>query len=234
MEAEIDKEGWYNLAKHKPADPGRVGKHTSPRAVVIHSTDMLPRTHNALVRSWTTQRGEGNAAHFLIGRTPEEGITQFVSCLRSANHAGGKLGGGVLIGDKRRIGWNLASIGIEVHNPGALRLDKGFWCYDGEPFRDADDPEVEAMYCRGWLKYTDYQMEAVSTLIQTISVWPWFQPLPEYATISIDGNETPKAWARVSDPVLVGHATINPMRKSDPGPNGFRDLISPNLRHFRK
>jgi hypothetical protein len=113
--------GWWRSARRTPAHEGRLGKTIVPRAAVVHTTDMQPGTFKTIVRSWTTRGGVQGAyhcAHFLIGRTPEDGVVQFAQITRNANHAGGPGPGYFLVKDSRglaqKVHPNTVAVGIEL------------------------------------------------------------------------------------------------------------------------
>jgi hypothetical protein len=114
------KEGRWSLATYKEMHSGRIGRAIVPRTMVVHTTDMRPGTFAALVRNWTSQLGRGNGAHFLIGRTPEQGVVQFAPIHRNANHAGGPNCGSI-----GGLHPTTVSVGVEIHSAGRLRLING-------------------------------------------------------------------------------------------------------------
>lgn len=222
-EAQIDEHGWYNAAKKRPAHRNRVGKPIKPRAVVVHTTDMHLQTYGGLLNAWGSNPGKGNAAHFVIGRTPEQGITQLVSCAANSNHAGGSLCGAFLPPTSKPVHPNAYSIGIEIHNPGELRSTADGFVQPRATLALQLDRITEPVRLKPgsnvwWLPPTQYQLDTLSTLLRAIAVWPGFAACPSVTELRIDGTEAPKSWARVIDPVCLGHATINPSRKTDPGP----------------
>jgi hypothetical protein len=111
-------DGWWSLAQQVPAFPGRIGGTITPFAVVVHTTDMTPESWDALIQSWTTQLGPGDAAHFLIGRDAAADLIQLAPVTNNANHAGGPGHGNFVAGAQQ---WhpNSVSVGIEIHCAGA-------------------------------------------------------------------------------------------------------------------
>ena len=233
----ISKWAWWSRAIRKPAHRGRVGPAIKPWAIVLHTTDMLPGTFNAIVKSWTTTAGAGQCANFLIGRTPEQGVVQFVPIDRNSNHAGGskEVDGkrvpchGWLIVDGKRVHPNSVSVSIEIHNAGQLRLVDGkwrSWDYDhkqpqGDPF-DPADVEVDAHRpTRGWHKLTLYQHNTLTALLADLEAV--LAPMPANVTIESNGPQT-NQWAKVQSCRIVGHVTLDPERKTDPGPEVMREF----------
>lgn len=215
------KEGRWSLATYKEMFAGRIGRAIVPRTMVVHTTDMRPGTFSALVRNWTRQLGAGNGAHFLIGRTAADGVVQFAPIHRNSNHAGGA--------DCGSIGGlhpNTASVGVEVHGCGRLRQVNGKWM-DWEKVEVIPDADV---YLddkgRGWHKATEYQLDMVkrlwTALRPTLRAWPTgtkVQPSATYASQNV-------AYAAPVSPALVGHVSMNPLRKSDPGPQWMKEINS--------
>lgn len=231
----ISKWTWWSRAIRKPAHCGRVGPAIKPWAIVLHTTDMLPKA--SVVNSWTTTPGKGQCAHFLIGRTPAEGVVQFVSIDRNGNHAGGskEVDGklvpyhGWFIVDGKRVHPNTVSIGIEIHNAGQLRLVDGKWrSWDyqhkqpqGDPFAP-EDVEVDAHRpTRGWHKLTQYQHDTLTALLADLEAV--LAPMPANVTIESNGPQT-NPWAKVASCRIVGHVTLDPDRKTDPGPEVMREF----------
>ena len=60
-------ESWDPNFVHAPAHSARIGGTINPRGIVLHTTDTLRGTMAAIVRSWTTTPGHGEAAHVIIG-----------------------------------------------------------------------------------------------------------------------------------------------------------------------
>lgn len=230
---------WHPAATRRPAHPGRIGTRINPWAIVLHTTDMLPDTFGALVNSWTTQKGKGQCAHFLIGRTPEQGLIQFAPIDRNANHAGGskEIEPGKWVPDH---GWfrttkqllihpNLVSVGIEIHNAGQLRLIDGQWrSWDygrkrpqGFPFDPADVEVDLRRKDRGWHKLTQYQHDTLTALLHALDAR--LAPVPDGISIETNGPQV-HPWAKVTSVRIVGHVTLDPDRKTDPGPEVMREF----------
>lgn len=220
---------WHPAATRRPAHPGRIGPRIKPWAIVLHTTDMLPDTFGALVNSWTTQKGKGQCAHFLIGRTPEQGLIQFVPIDRNANHAGGAPSHGWFKRGALRIHPNTVSVGIEIHNAGQLRLIDGQWrSWDysnkrpqGFPFNPADvEPDLRRKD-RGWHKLTQYQHDTLTALLHALDAR--LAPVPDGISIETNGQQVHQ-WAKVAGCRIVGHVTLDPERKTDPGPEVMREF----------
>lgn len=210
--------GWYTHAKQAPAHRGRVGPVIVPKAVVVHTTDMMPFSHDALVRGWQTRPGAGNCAHFLIGRTPEQGITQFCQITRNGNHAGGRKGHGwYVLPSGRKLHPNTLTIGIELHAAGRLRWDGSRWVHPLSG-RSVPADEVFVVNGRGWHRVTPYQLQALQQLLADLE--PCLLHLPEGTRIQSNGVHAEQAvpWAAMTGVRVVGHATLDPRNKSDPGP----------------
>lgn len=215
------KEGRWSLATYKEMFAGRIGRAIVPRTMVVHTTDMRPGTFAALVRNWTRQLGRGNGAHFLIGRTPQQGVVQFAPIHRNSNHAGGP--------DCGNIGGlhpNTVSVGVEVHAAGRLRKVNGKWM-DWDKVEVIPDADVYIdEKGRGWHRVTEYQMDMLKRLWEalrpTLRAWPTgtkVQPSASYVS-------TATQYAAPVSPSLVGHVSMNPVRKSDPGPQVMKEINS--------
>jgi hypothetical protein len=228
---------WWPHATRKPAHVGRIGPAIKPWCIVLHTTDMLPGTFESLVNSWTTRQGKGQCAHFLIGRNFAEGTIQFAPINRNANHAGGsKLVEGKWVPDHgwfvvggKRVHPNTVSVGIEIHNAGQLRLIDGqwrSWDYDkkqpqGAAF-DSADVEIDVRRpTRGWHKMTEWQRTELAALISAIE--GQMQKMPNDVSVETNGPQI-HPWATVRDFRIVGHVTLDPERKTDPGPEVMREF----------
>lgn len=232
--------GWWKHARTFEIHKGRIGAGIVPDSTVVHTTDMAPGTMAALLKRWRDAIGEGAGAHFLIGKTPAGndaaiptgGVVQLASIMRNGNHAGGSI---VVNGVRKAShGWykgpsgklyhpNNRAVGIELDNAGRLaRAGSGgrgdAWVHkdSGKIFAPAnvfvDD------HGRGYERVTDYQFTALETLLDALdAVMP--QPSPGTTIVPNGGykeNGVPEAslpWVRE-----VGHWTLDPYRKTDPGP----------------
>lgn len=221
--------GWWSESTRRSAHPGRIGQRIKPWAVVLHTTDMLPNTFDAIVKSWTTKAGAGQCAHFLIGRTFAEGVVQFAPIDRNANHAGGAPAHGWFIVDGKRVHPNSVSVGIEIHNAGQLRLINGqwrSWDYSGKKPQGAafaaEDVEIDLRRpTRGWHKITEYQRETLTALLAWLETE--MQKMPDGVSVETNGAQH-NDWATVRSCRIVGHVTLDPERKTDPGPEVMREF----------
>lgn len=225
--------GWYDGVKVVQANAGRVGVPIVPEAVVVHTTDMLPDAFNALLKAWSTSAGSGAAAHFILGRTPEQGLVQMIPITRNGNHAGGPTKSGKVL-----HGWfvtktgalihpNLLSVGIEVHNAGALQWKPGS---DYRIAQYVDNKRVLAEFVDGdtfvdnfgrpWHAATKYQLETLEQLL--IDLHPVLkvssvEPRADAAFIQ-DRSRWDTSYAVPTANTLVGHVSLDPINKTDPGP----------------
>lgn len=215
------KEGRWSLATYKEMYPGRIGRAIIPRTLVVHTTDMRPGTFAALVRNWTSQLGRGNGAHFLIGRTANDGVVQFAPIFRNANHAGG-----IKPGSIGGIHPNTCSVGVELDNAGRLVREAygQRWLHpDTKTFIPTKDVFVDEKG-RGWHKVTAYQLEMLSYLWNALKPilkpWPDGTKVQPNATYASQGAQ----YAECVSPSLIGHASINPVNKTDPGPQVMAEI----------
>lgn len=227
-------EGWYEHAIRKPAHPGRVGLSIAPEVVVVHTTDMLPNSFDALVSSWASTKGTGCCAHFNLGRTPEQGLVQQVPINRNGNHAGG-----AIVRGKAQHGWwssatrgyvhpNTVAVGIEVHSAGKLRWKKNSGNKTAEyiewPSQRvlAEFPREECYIDemgRPWHKVTEYQLDVLGALLEDLKPALktgniTYAPNGDYPV----GGYWDATYAFTPYQTLVGHVTIDPVNKTDPGP----------------
>lgn len=219
----LTADGWYGRARREAAHPGRIGAMIVPRAIVIHTTDMLENTLAGLVRRWSTEPGNGACAHWILGRTPAQGLIQLVSAYRNANHAGGSPGHGWF----RTIDGKLAhlahpntwALGIEVHAGGYLgrRTPKGFVHRDSGQVVQDTDVYVDVRG-NGWHRITPYQLDELGRLVRAARAM--VSPMPAGVTIVPNGSYGANGvlWATTKTAQIVGHVTLDPNRKTDPGP----------------
>ena len=228
------KNGWYSEAKVFPTNPGRVGPPISPRSVVVHTTDCQPGSMPALLVNTQRARGDGGGYHFLIGKQPARnaddisgGIVQLVSILRNGNHAGGRPSHGWF---KTKAGAlihpNTCTVGIELDNAGLLKKVNGKWIHT-DSGREIKDPFIDAKG-RGWEWVTLYQLEALKKMLLALdAVMPKFEE-----GVTVVPNGTYKANGVYPEAIapsvrVVGHFSLDPTRKNDPGPqvmDFLRDL----------
>lgn len=214
-------DGWWAHATRHPAHPARIGGPISPFAVVWHSCDMLPEEFDALIVAYTTKPGAGNAATFLIGPTPVEGVVQFCPITRNANHAGGKGHGVFLDNARREYHPNLAAIGIEIHCAGGVRLVAGEWrlveggVAHGRPIPSVDVISDPQRPDRGWHRVTDYQYERAAALRADLELV--LAPAPA-GLIAKSVVELAPSWALTKNGRDVGHVTLDAANRSDPWP----------------
>lgn len=241
----VDKNGILSGpdTKQRPAHSGRIGGTITPRAFVVHTTDMLPGTDTPLVKAWQRSAGAGNAAHLLIGRDPSIGVVQFVPLNRNANHAGGP-SYGTIDGEHP----NRCTIGIELSAAGMLKLGKDekgdiHWVYDDNGNQRIlfphDSPEVivhPGNHNYGFQILSQYQIDTLRQVMYAITAWNQFKPFKPDVKVTSGRGERPPSWATVTDPLVVGHITLDPSRKSDPGVSGmeFVRTIVTELRNIKK
>lgn len=250
--APFGADGLLRGARQAPIHPGRLGGVIAPWAAVVHCTDMHPSTFEALVRRWSTVRGPGSGAHFIVGRTAAEGVVQCAPLHRNANHAGG--GVDPTTGKARPHGWfvqrtrleegrgrlvkhhpNRVSIGIEVHCAGRLTKVAGQWRTldkgkpHGAPIPASDVDPVGAT--RGWHLPTEWQVNATWELLEALSAH--LLPSVPPGDIEVVPAGAPPSWLwllrreqppRVGIPV-AGHVDLDE-RKEDPGPTLLERLVA--------
>jgi N-acetyl-anhydromuramyl-L-alanine amidase AmpD len=211
---------WRN-AKYLPAHPGRVGLVIVPRCTIVHTTDMHPSSWGALVKAWTERAADGACAHFLIGRDASQGVVQFVPITRNANHAGGKVHGWYKTGAGSLLHPNTVAVGIELHAAGRLQATgkPGEWRHpDSGLLIPSSDVEIDARGF-GWHKITDYQLGALKLLLDDLA--KVLAPLPDGTTVSPDASYASQgvlSYATSQSAKLVGHVSLDPINRMDPGP----------------
>lgn len=217
------KNGWYEGAARIDAHPLRLGGSIVPRSVVVHTTDMY-EGFRGLIKRWPAEKGEGNAAHFLLGRTAKEGLVQFAPITRNANHAGGKTGHGWYVDAERVYHPNLVAIGIEVDNAGRL-IAKG----SGKSLRlvhKDSGRELPIARCfqhtdgTWWEAWTPYQERTLRQLVSAcvLTLKEFSREFPAHVSPNGDYKLNGVPWAQLPGVNVVGHATLDPNRKTDPGP----------------
>jgi hypothetical protein len=228
----INATGEYSRAKQTPAHPGRRGAAITPCALVIHTTDMVEDSFSGLVDRTMHEAGNGAGYHWLIGRTPAQGVLQMTSAFRNGNHAGGSRNvgtayaprwipfhGNFKLANGQLVHPNTWALGIEVHNAGYLghRGPHGYVHQDsGRIIADAD-VHVD-QYGIGWQRVTQYQLDELALL--TAAVRAILAPMPAGVTIAPNGTYAANRaqWAVTRTAQIVGHATLDPLNKNDPGP----------------
>jgi N-acetyl-anhydromuramyl-L-alanine amidase AmpD len=223
-------DGWHTGARRFPVHFERIGGAIAPEVVVVHDTDMTPGSMPALVRSWTKDKGKGNAAHFLIGKHeataqelateqwPTSGLVQLAAINRNANHAGG--GGTFVSGTGAVVHPNRISVGIEVDNGGRLgrRSRMGTWVHPYSGHIYADDEVYVDPRGIGWEKFTEYQYRALDALLRLLDAT--MKPVRPGLHVVTKGSykDNGVIWAAITGVRIIGHATLNPTDKTDPGP----------------
>lgn len=223
----VFENGRYLHAKWKALHPGRLGPHIDLSTIVVHTTDTPPGGFNAIVKSWTETAGLGNAATFLLGQTPEDGLVQFASIYNNTNHAGGAKHGWWTVPGVRgsAIHPNSISVGIEVDNAGKLTLTKGGYLHKdtGKLFpRSEVYAHTDGSF---WHKITDYQREQLKFLIADLRAVIGTKA-HNYTVVPNGAYKDNQAmWAVPVNPELLGHASLDPYNKTDPGPE-IMELIN--------
>lgn len=219
--------GIWSEATYKPMHPARLGRGIIPRTLIVHTTDMRPGTFAAVVKSWTTQAGKGNGAHFLIGKSAADGVVQFAPVHVNANHAGGKNCGGFLLPDSSvLLNPNTVAVGVELDNAGKLKKDGKGWFHPDTGHRFAAEDVFVDEKGRGWEKVTQYQLEQLrslwTALKPTLKPWPPGSRVVPNATYASQGAQ----YAEPASVSLTGHASTNPINKTDPGPQVMKEINS--------
>jgi hypothetical protein len=230
-EGEFDSSGWWSLAQHMPAFPGRIGGAIDPFAVVVHTTDMVPEDFGALLQGWTTALGKGDCAHFVIGRDADDGVVQLVPITNNANHAGSDSlshpHGWFLVPGQQPKHPNSVSVGIELHcaggwwGAGGVKQINGAWRFmengapHGAAIPDSDvipDPQHPGL---GWHTVTDYQYQQLDLLLRGLEAA--LAPLPQ-GCVAQSVSQQPEAWAIFPTGRRVGHVSLDAYNRSDPWP----------------
>lgn len=225
----FDDKGWDREARHWPVHDGRIGAVIDPIGAVVHTTDMMPATFAALLKVWKRDRGQGNAATYLLGREPWDGtpeaiptcgLVQLAPITRNSNHAGGFQGlHGWLTKNKTRVAHpNSVYVGIEVHAGGRLRKGKDKWIQtDSGKVVEPEDVFV-APDGTGWHRVTQYQLDTLGSLLDALDRRCRAVPAGWAVTASGDHKRCGVPWAPLGFVRFTTHAELDPVRKSDPGP----------------
>lgn len=210
-----------------PAHPARVGGPIQPYAVVVHTTDTIDGK-GAIEHSWTTTSGNGACAHFIIGRQGQ--LTQFIPINRNGNHAGGPIHGNWSMAGKT-IHPNLVSVGIEIESGGYLGRRQGSGWVHPDTRRVLPDEDV---YIDprgiGWQRIPDLALSTLARLLDALDLA--LGPYPgdgnsaftSLATVVPDGDykaNQADGYGPTKTPWLVGHVTLDPVNKTDPGWQGM-------------
>lgn len=183
----INSEGWVDEISHVQSK--HFGAVITPTLVVLHETAGPLEKGNAV--AYLRENARKASAHFVIER--DGSITQMVSCLRRANHAG-------VSSYYSREGCNAFSIGIEFVGPGKMTALPGnkavtWW---GEAFDGVEDEvfwaETDAHGAGYWMRFTQEQIAAGLRLLEAL----------------FDAYETLRD--------IRGHWYVSPGRKVDPNP----------------
>lgn len=223
--ATFNSAGLYDGARYVAAHASRVGGQITPRAVVVHDTDMVPNGFAGLVRAWS-MGGPGPCAHFIIGRDATQGLVQMVPIIRNGEHAGGAVHGNWVTPDGSKIHPNSIAVGIEVHTAGRLDWKSA----DRAVLLDKHIPVAEFSVAAGevfvddlgrpWHMALSYQLDTLAQLLTDLhgQLGPLqAHPVPDAALVK-DRSKWDMSWAAPVCTTLVGHASIDPINKTDPGP----------------
>lgn len=229
-------DGWYRAAGVRVCElhPGRMGGEIEPKGAVVHTSDTMPGGMPNVLKRWHTIRDKGQGAHFWLGRRaptaaelldeewPSAGLVQMCPINRNGNHAGGPNGahGRVITPDAPKgLHPNSHYVGIEVDAGGYLEKIGGI--YRHKVTQRVVAPEDVYIDERGkpWHAITPYQFEVLGQLLDDLDrEMPGRFPAGSY----IKPNGTHKmnytTWAELPGVRFVGHVTLDPIRKRDPGP----------------
>lgn len=220
--------GAWTKATQTPAHTGRVGGTILPRAIVVHTTDMHPSQFGALRKAWQERPGDGACAHFVIGRDATQGVLQFVSITRNGNHAGGNPHGWWRSppvnprtdGNGTLYHPNTVAVGIELHAAGQLKPTGKPGEYrhpDSGLLVPASEVELDAKG-RPWHKVTPYQYAILRDLINDLMplLGAWERGTAVKPDDTYESQGVP--WAATPSIDVVGHVTLDPVNRNDPGP----------------
>jgi len=187
-----------------------------PFAVVVHTTDMLPKSFGNLIKA--QMNSPGPTAHVFIGRDETQGVHQIVPFNRNGEHAGGEVHGWWRDATGRRYHPNECSIGIEVHSGGLLKIAGGRFIHDDTGTVISPLDVVLDRKRRSWHFITEYSKTQLRLLLSDLRNYVATPPnglelLPNatYASQGVAGS------AESVRKTLVGHWTLDPINKTDPG-----------------
>lgn len=227
--ASFDDDGWYVDAIRCPT-PLRMGGAIDPKGATVHTTDCMPGSMQNILRRWATTKDTGAGAHFFIGRRaptldelyaeyPATGVVQLIPIKRNGNHAGGPNGlHGWVQTPKGKLHPNLVYVGIEIDCGGKLRqmqtvvrhMDSGKVVDEADVYRDERG--------RPWHRVTDYQFEQLGKLLDALDAV--MHELPAGSKLVPNGSYQLNGctWAALPGTRFVTHVALDPIRKTDPGP----------------
>lgn len=218
---------WRQADREVDPHPYRLGGTAWPGVVVVHTTDMMPNTFEPLLKQWHNTPGAGACANLLIGRDSKQGVVQLTPFGRNGNHAGGPTHGNFYYADPAKgikpIHPNLVSYGIEVHGAGRLYWKKGSGFKTAQFIEGGkvkgefgnEDVYIDGLN-RPWHLVTEYQLERLDALLADL------KPVLTGTdfVVKASGNWKDEA-VGFAEPILhqlMGHASLDPVSKSDPGP----------------
>lgn len=225
----FDAGGWLQgVVRHVPINPGRVGKPIVPRGMVVHTTDTLGGMA-AILKSWTETSLGGYGAHYLLGRRaatdadrtatyPSGGLVQMVPITRNGNHVGGRNSRYGRVMTPAELHPNSVYVGIELENGGRLvSLNGHFVHQDSGVVVPPDDVDIDE---RGkpWHKITAYQFETLAKVLDAHQAHMTY--LPKGSFLNPNGTYLGNGvvWGAMPGTRFVGHVTLDPIQKTDPGP----------------
>jgi hypothetical protein len=107
---------------------------------------------------------------------------------------------------------------VELDNAGRLNQVGDKWVHPDTKKTIPDADVFVDLRGHGWHRVTQYQLGALHDLWDALR--PSLTPWPAGSLVAPGGSyaENGVPWAAVTNPILVGHATTNPVQKTDPGP----------------
>jgi N-acetyl-anhydromuramyl-L-alanine amidase AmpD len=154
------------------------------------------------------------------GADPGGGLVQMVPINRNGNHAGGIPRGGYYVDAQgTRFHPNMYAVGIEIHAAGHLSKVGGKYIYEGSRIVPDEEVYTDATG-RPWHLVTEYQFDVLGALLDALEAH-----MPRFLTVvginpygDHAKNGVPWASHKLFGPRLAGHATLDPINKTDPGP----------------